>query len=368
MPVFSLTRQELRPLTPTTFAEAGLSERGDLQRLLREQIDAVLPNEKILVIAEEFGDWEDSRRRIDPLGVDQAGNLVVVELKRADDGGPMESQALRYAAMVSKMTFDRAVGTYEKYLGGISAVADARQKLLEHLGWDEPKEDQFAQDVRIVLAAANFSRELTTAVLWLNERDLRICCVRMSPFADGDRLMLEIQQVIPLPDAEEYQVRLREKEQVERAARRDRSEGEELLLRFWRTLLEYSAPLTPLHLGRSPSADHTLGQPANAPVPGVYLRYVLGKGHARIVLALYGPRGKSAFEQLALSKPDIETMFGGELDRERRDGAPFSRIVQRMPSAEVRNEAAWPELIRNLVETMIRFEAAFRPHLDRLTV
>jgi len=62
-----------------------------------------------LVVSEEFGDWEDSRRRIDLLGIDKAANLVVIELKRTEDGGHMELQAIRYAAMVSKMTFDRLV-------------------------------------------------------------------------------------------------------------------------------------------------------------------------------------------------------------------------------------------------------------------
>ena len=41
--------------------------------------------------------------------------LVVVELKRTSDGGHMELQALRYAAMVSTMTFDQVVRAFAKY-------------------------------------------------------------------------------------------------------------------------------------------------------------------------------------------------------------------------------------------------------------
>ena len=54
-----------------------------------------------MVLAEEFGDWEDSRRRIDLLCLDPNAQLIVVELKRTVDGGHMELQALRYSAMVS---------------------------------------------------------------------------------------------------------------------------------------------------------------------------------------------------------------------------------------------------------------------------
>ena len=40
-----------------------------------------------MVIGEEFGDWEDSKRRIDLLCLDKQANLVVVEIKRTEDGG-----------------------------------------------------------------------------------------------------------------------------------------------------------------------------------------------------------------------------------------------------------------------------------------
>lgn len=70
-----------------------------------------------------------------------------------------------------------------------------------------------------MLASAEFSRELTSAVMWLNERGLDVRCVRLRPYADGNRILLDVQQVIPLPEAEDYQVRVREKSRKERAAR-----------------------------------------------------------------------------------------------------------------------------------------------------
>jgi hypothetical protein len=53
-------------------------------------------------------------------------------------------------------------------------------------------------------------------VLWLNERDLDIRCVRLRPYTVGDRVLLDIQQVLPLPEAEEYQVQIRKKAAEER--------------------------------------------------------------------------------------------------------------------------------------------------------
>jgi len=220
MPVYEFAHDRILPLRKTTFGQMQLQERRDLQRLLRESVGVIAPD--TLVIAEEFGEWSESRRRIDLLGIDRDANLVVIELKRTEDGGHMELQALRYAAMVSTMTFDQAVDVFERYQRQIGKDdIDARAELLEFLGWDEPDHDQFAQDVKIVLASAEFSRELTTSVLWLIGRDIDIRCVRLQPYDMGGRVLVDVQQIIPLPEAAEYQVQVREKARKEREARTD---------------------------------------------------------------------------------------------------------------------------------------------------
>lgn len=226
MPVYRISPDKIEALSKTSFPQRGIKERADLQRLLRANIGVVTnpdaPEQPgVLVIAEEFAEWDDSKRRIDLLGVDDKANLVVIELKRDDDGGHMELQAIRYAAMVSGMTFARAVEVFQAYLDKDKAGQDARGTLLEFLGWDEPHEDDFARDVRILLVAADFGKELTTAVLWLNERDLDIRCVRLKPYANGDQTIVDAQQVVPLPEAEEYMVRVREKAGTVREAVRE---------------------------------------------------------------------------------------------------------------------------------------------------
>lgn len=218
MPIYEFSRESIRPLDKTTFAQMQFHERRDLQRLLREDISVITPD--TLVIAEEFGDWDKSLRRIDLLGVDTDANLVVIELKRTEDGGHMELQALRYAAMVSTMTFDQAVAVFGDYLQQIGGQdTDARAELLDFLGWDDPAKEVFAPDVRMVLASADFSAELTTSVLWLNERGLDVRCVRLQPYARDGRAFVDVQRIIPLPEADDYQVRVRKKARREREAR-----------------------------------------------------------------------------------------------------------------------------------------------------
>jgi RecB family endonuclease NucS len=190
MPIYEIAANEIRKIEETTFSLAGLQERGDLQRLLRKQIEVIAPG--TIVVAEEFGDWEDSKRRIDLLGVDKEANLVVIELKRTEDGGHMELQAIRYAAMVSEMNFAEVAEVFGTFLQRTNSNDDARTRLLEFLDWEEPDEERFAQDVRIVLVSADFSKELTGAVMWLNERGLDILCIKIQPYSDGGRVLVDV--------------------------------------------------------------------------------------------------------------------------------------------------------------------------------
>lgn len=217
MALFEITGGSLQPITSKTFSELGLLERTNIQRALRTHIASITPNAKTMVLAEEFGDWVGANRRIDLLCLDDQARLVVVELKR-DDAAHMELQALRYAAMVSTMRFDQAVEAHRKYLLSIGSSEDPEQAIREFLD-QEDGPIALSDTVRVVLASSEFSQELTTTVLWLNKQRVDIRCVQMRPHVIGDRILLDIQQVIPLPEAEQYQVAVREKSMEQDAAR-----------------------------------------------------------------------------------------------------------------------------------------------------
>ena len=218
MPIFQIDNNTIQPIRATTFAQLGLRERGELQGLLKSRVEVI--SSDTLVVAEEFSEWEDSRRRIDLLGIDKAANLVVIELKRTQDGGHMELQAIRYAAMIATLTFEKVVNIYAQYMRENAIDGDAAERLLSFLDWSEPDEELFGQDVRIILASAEFSKELTTSVLWLNDYGLDIRCVRMQPYFNDGRVLLDVQTIIPVPETDDYQVRIREKRRKERESRK----------------------------------------------------------------------------------------------------------------------------------------------------
>ena len=85
MPLFRLTDQKLEPVPNTTFAAEAILERKHLQKLLVTDVSPL--GEDLMILAEEYGNWEDARRRIDLLCLDKQSRLVVIELKRTEDGG-----------------------------------------------------------------------------------------------------------------------------------------------------------------------------------------------------------------------------------------------------------------------------------------
>ncbi len=230
MPIYKIVgdKERLDKVSPTSFGQEGVLERSDLQRLLRDQPEIL--EEGLLIISEEFGNWEDSNRRIDLLGLDATGRLVVVELKRGETGEHMDLQAIRYAAMVANMTFQQAVDTCQSYLEkralneDNSVEEDAAQNLIrEHLGITEEEGQAIHTQIpRIILVSENFSKELTTCVMWLNDSWLRdegqdIKCIRLQPHRNGNEILVEASVVVPLPEAADYQTRIGQRERETRA-------------------------------------------------------------------------------------------------------------------------------------------------------
>lgn len=236
MPLYEVngSKRQLIEMQPVTFESEGWLERTNLQPLLRDHPQAIDPD--LMIISEEFQGWDETaKRKIDLLGLDRQGNLVVIELKRVEGGGHMELQALRYAAMVSAMDFDGVVDTYQGFLAGLGTRADDARETLESF-LQETDAPAISNHPRIALVAPGFSREITTTVLWLNEQGLDIRCLEANLYSLNGRHYLDIEQVIPLPSASDYIVRLREKQ---RAERHGMSRGEQLHLEFWTQFQEF---------------------------------------------------------------------------------------------------------------------------------
>ena len=212
MSVYRITKEKFEELETTSLEAQGILERSDMQRLLRDQPGVI--EEDLFILAEEYGDWEESRRRIDLLALDKEGRLVVVELKRSDQQSMMDLQAIRYAAMVANMTWDQVVAAHKEDTRKPRQVDyEADLQIRIHLKQEDVDVPMInTTSPRIILVSADFSKELTHSVLWLNQVGLNITCVKLQPCKLGDNVFLERSQVIPTPKAEDFQVSQRNKD------------------------------------------------------------------------------------------------------------------------------------------------------------
>lgn len=366
MPIFEIRDGKISSVTETSFGAEGIYERRDIQRLLRESIDVL--GERMMVVAEEFGEWLDSSRRIDLLCLDTDANLVVIELKRTEDGGFMELQALRYAAMVSEMTFEQLVDTHARFRNRGQPDADAaKAAILQFLSWDDVSEDQFGNDVRIILAAADFGKELTTSVMWLNDRGIDVRCLRLKPYRlEGGPILLDIQQLIPLPEARSFQTQIGVKR---RAERQGKVERHELRYQFWEGFLDYAKARTQIHANRRPTKDNWISGGIGR--TGFSLSYVVRRFDCQVELWISLGAGqvaqnKAAFHSLLDQRDVIHEEFGTELEWQELSEGDGCRVRFRLDGGYKSPIDERPQIYEAMVTAMIRLDSVMRPRVHSL--
>ena len=358
MTLYRVAKDKLEAVKLTSFVEEKFFERKDLQRLLRADISVI--GDDLMVISEEFGNWDESNRRIDLLCLDKQARLVVVEVKRTEDGGHMELQAIRYAAMVSSMTLDQAIAAHARSLGDQDAELTARREILEFLELDTTEEAELTDEVRIILVSADFSTEITTSVIWLNRHGIDITCVRLKPYRMNDELLVDVAQIIPLPEAADYEIKVRAHAQE---IKKVRSVRQEIFRRFWAQYIERSKPKTGLYSNRSTSSDHWMS--AGIGRGGFSLNASVTEDRARIECYISmgkdsDAKNKAAFHALKVRQAEVEQAFGGELDWQELPTRIGSRICVDMDGGWKTPEPDWPTLQDRMLTQMMKLESALK--------
>jgi hypothetical protein len=204
-------------------ASAGLKERQDLQHWVTTNPDLIAPG--LLLVTTEFDRWEIRDQkvadRLDALFIDTSGAPVVAEFKRDKATDTVELQALKYAAYCSQLTLDELT---DEFAGAQDMTQDeAREHLLDHA---PALEDGGLRKVKIRLIAGSFGPAVTSVVLWLREYGIDIGCIEVSArrAPGSSQAVVSARQLLPLPEAEDYLVRRRHKEQEEERARNEPAE------------------------------------------------------------------------------------------------------------------------------------------------
>jgi hypothetical protein len=208
-----LSTREAQLLPSISLAEAGITERADLQRWILDYPEIV--GRDLLVITSEFDQWETSTRRVldrlDVLFLDTQGSLVLAELKRDAAQDAVTLQALKYTAYCDQLTVDDVIDQYSRFHR--VDIAAARRVIVEHAA---DLADGELGPIKARIVANGFGPSVTHVVLFLRELGLDIGCVEVSARRNTDgNAILTARQVLPPPAAEDYLVKRRRKEVVE---------------------------------------------------------------------------------------------------------------------------------------------------------
>ncbi len=362
-----LDENRLVQVDERSFSDLKLNEREHLQEWLVHMPEAL--GEDLLVIQKEFDGFEDTRERLDLLALDKEGRVVVIENKLDDSGRDVVWQALKYVAYCSSLKKAEIVEIYQKYLDRWFNGESALPNLCEFLEVEDLDDTVLnaGNEQRLILVAANFRKEVTATVLWLIGHGVRAQCFRVVPYSFGKELLIDLQQIIPTPEAADYMIGMADKESEEKSSQRKQIQNQELQQAFWtKTLEALRARGVFRYENISPSRTYWLASPTG--VSGCGYNLIFGKKLARVELYLSRPHAaenKWFFDRLDRERQEIEGRFGAELQWQRLDDKKACRISYRNPFDGYDDEN-WPEMTDWLCEHIVKLEEAFSEPLDRL--
>lgn len=364
------SQNRLKQLDRITFSEVGLREREHLQEWLASTPDALgeAIGEELLIIQKEFDGFDGTRERLDLLALDRSGQLVVIENKLDDTGRDVVWQALKYAAYCSSLKKAEVITIFQRYLDR-GEGGDAASIICEFLQEDALDEVVLNEgnDQRIVFIAANFRREVTSTVLWLREHQIDARCVKVMPYKFGEDLFIDLQQVIPTPEAADYMIRMAEKDTEEKSAKGAQRWSHEMRYAFWEQVLEaFREAGFERWQNISPSRDHWLT--SSVGVSGCNLVLIFLRQEIRVELQLNrsdASENKWLFDRLASEADDLAAKIGDQLDWRRLDDKKVSIIQCRLP-VQGYTKDNWPEMVDWLRQRYAQMDAAFSDRVNSL--
>lgn len=164
---------------------------GHTEETLHDWLEAnpegILENSKLLIIGREV--QTNLGGRIDLLGVDPLGNVVVVELKRGRTPRDTVAQALVYAAFAKLLNADHLETICRTYMNDESLNFAEHHR--RHFALSDSDSVTFNKDQLIVIVCQNLSPQIRLTSQFLNSKNVSVTCVEFSFFQtkEGDRIM-----------------------------------------------------------------------------------------------------------------------------------------------------------------------------------
>jgi hypothetical protein len=211
--LFTVVGDQAKLATTVKIEDLGMTEPYHLEKWVTTYPQAL--GSDVLIVASQYDRWispsgVEARDRLDLLGLDADGRLVVAELKRGKAPDTVELQAVKYAAMSSRFSMDQLASLHSEFLARTEDLKltseEAAEKLQAHAADIELSAETFLSP-RIVLLAESFPETVTTSVVWLTEQGVEITLRRYQAYKTaGGETILTVSQVYPLADVASFLV------------------------------------------------------------------------------------------------------------------------------------------------------------------
>ena len=340
-----------------SFSQEGFKERYDLQKWLANNPKAL--GEDLLIISQEFSEWQETNERLDLLAMDKNGSLVVIENKLDDSGKDVVWQALRYVAYCSTLKKSKIVEMHAVYHDKSEEEAD---RDISDFVSDEAKINSEGSQ-RLMLVAANFRKEVTSTVLWLLSKGIDAQCMKTTLFRHGNDFFIDIQQIIPPPEAKDYMIEASEKRREEKTTTR----SSQVNYDFWKKVLDYfhERQFELYKNIKKPQKDNWLA------VTSVGYAYLCRRQPKQVQVEFYIYRSgwtkektEEIFDFLYERKEEIEDRFREKLEWDRSESLNRCRIYLARPVENYDIEEQ--QVIEWLYDHTQKLEKAFAPLINDL--
>jgi hypothetical protein len=349
-----------------TFKSEGLKERQNLQEWIAKNPESL--GEDLLIIQKEFAGFDDTNERLDLLALDKKGNLVIIENKLDDTGRDVVWQSLKYASYCSSLNSQGIKDIFGEYLLKQGSTEQA-QRLLEDFFENEDFEEKLniGNSQRIIMVAGEFRKEVTSTVLWLLNYGLRVQCFKVTLLKLGEKLLLDVDQIIPIKEAEDYIIKVASKNREESDNKEELENRYTFRLAFWTQFLAENNKHNDHCSGLNPVRESWVR--VGVGLTGVSINLVTSRNYART--EVYINRGtatenKRVFDALYAKKEEIEKTFGAPLTWERMDDKVSSRVKWQLDGVNVQDEKDYPQMNEFMIDGLDRMKKAFADPINRL--
>ena len=366
MYIIDKEKNRISKLQEKTFTDLKFRERENLQEWIANNPSSL--GEELLIIQKEFSGFGETNERLDLLALDKLGNLVIIENKLDDSGRDVTWQIIKYASYCSSLTKHEIIEIYQVYLGN---SFDAKEKICEFLDVKEIDEitlNQGTNTQRLIMIAANFRKEVTSSVLWLMNFKMRIQCFKVTPYELKEQLFLNIEQILPTKDTEDFTISIASKAREEIEVQETLKTRHHIRLKFWELFIDRSKKQNHFISNMSPSKDSWLSKGIG--IGGAYIDVCITKNSCRsefIINIGEQELNKKAFDLLYKEfKEIVEKNLGVSLNWERMDEKKSSRIRFELLGVSYFNEEDWDKMINFLLDSSTKLENEFKQPIVKI--